>query len=309
MIDNKCFICGQELDAKHNSREHILLDALGDTQPIEGFICHSCNNALGTIIDQPFVKPLRPICESLSSKKTVMKMKFTGDGREYYVSMKDGKIVETDPYTAVKPVVKDDGKAFEYVFLDREEAFKILKKKKMRVEKQGHHVTSNFHLETIDPGDTGDKFRYSPVIDKTFFVLESLKMQTEYFHAHHLPSNDLLGDTILRAIVQKWNEFSGKKQKRKNMKDYIDHLSPMFNAWFEMFEMSSLMTTHLSKYKPVRGISEFHILEEPGTNKQFAVIYLFGMLTSFMPVMTISNLYNIFGINAVNIFPRENNIQ
>jgi hypothetical protein len=57
-----CAICDTPLTAENDSREHIILNALGGRRAVSGFICTPCNNTSGHTWDAALAKQLNPLC-------------------------------------------------------------------------------------------------------------------------------------------------------------------------------------------------------------------------------------------------------
>jgi hypothetical protein len=55
-----CALCDTPLTAKNDSREHIILNALGGRRTVSGFICMPCNNNSGHTWDAALAKQLNP---------------------------------------------------------------------------------------------------------------------------------------------------------------------------------------------------------------------------------------------------------
>ena len=54
-----CVICGEPISNRNDSKEHIILNALGGRRSIRGFMCQDCNSRTGTEWDAPFVRQFR----------------------------------------------------------------------------------------------------------------------------------------------------------------------------------------------------------------------------------------------------------
>lgn len=57
-----CAICEAPITRENNSREHVILNALGGRRTVSGFICAPCNNATGHSWDAALAKQLNPFC-------------------------------------------------------------------------------------------------------------------------------------------------------------------------------------------------------------------------------------------------------
>ena len=57
---SNCALCGTPLTAENDSREHIILNAIGGRRAVSGFICAPCNNKSGHSWDAALAKQLNP---------------------------------------------------------------------------------------------------------------------------------------------------------------------------------------------------------------------------------------------------------
>lgn len=299
---NRCIVCNQVLDKTHDSAEHILLESLGDKNPVKGLICKSCNNLLGTLVDQKFEQPLKPLYESLSSRSTEMRVTYTGDGRDYYAKFINGQLRENAKYRAVKPLEKKTQSGFSFKFLDIDDAKQELEKVENRLQKKGKKVNLTLQTSRVDPQEAGVSFQFTPEFDKRYVVLEAMKMQMEYLRS--IGRNEqTFSQIMIQQIVKNYRD---SKQPKVEVSDMLEHLDTWLFILFDTFQMGSLFRTFLSAEPFIEGQSSARVTQLPNNDGEWTVFYLFGKFALWFPILSISNLYKMFGENFVELLPIAN---
>lgn len=225
----KCFVCGNDLTLKNDSREHILLHNFGATKSVKGLICKDCNNWLGTVVDQPFIDSMQDLYNFISKNNhpTIL----TKNGRKYRAITTKGKI-DNKPIVAVKPIINTSDSNVEAVFYNNDDKKQYFEKKKNRLERKGK--TIDILTETTTK-DMNPEFDFDFDFDPKSFTLELLKIQTEYLHSNNLISNLTLGDKIFsNAKANKDNDF----QKDNDLIMYIfyHYFAPVDSKIFEDYK-------------------------------------------------------------------------
>ena len=64
-----CALCDTPLNDGNDSKEHIILNAIGGRKTVRNFICMQCNSRTGEKWDKELVAQLRPICTLLDIKR------------------------------------------------------------------------------------------------------------------------------------------------------------------------------------------------------------------------------------------------
>lgn len=300
----RCIICNQVLTKENDSPEHIFLKSLGDKDPKWGLLCKGCNNYLGTYIDQPFMKIFEPLYRTVSGKTEKVRMDFS-DGHQYIVQIKNGVLDESFKPLAVNPIVEKNDTEFNAKFLNTDEAKKFMEKIKKRYEKKGKHVEQKLTSKMVDLKITGDKFSLTPSIDEFVFVLEVVKIQTEYLHSINYQVKNgsfLYGDLVFRPMVNHFDDAVATKRNLGIMKQW---------TW-RMFEnvIIPMGLTNTPIAMPLKqGYSEARVIDDitgkTGEKVEFTVINLMGLITIWVPVLTADNLVNLFGGAAMFLNPYD----
>jgi hypothetical protein len=61
MVSNRCVICGTDITATNDSKEHLIPNSIGGFLKVRGFICEPCNNSTGAEWDVALAKSLNPL--------------------------------------------------------------------------------------------------------------------------------------------------------------------------------------------------------------------------------------------------------
>jgi hypothetical protein len=58
---SNCAICNEFVNAENDSREHVIIEAIGGRLKVKGFICKGCNNEAGRTWDAKLASQLHPL--------------------------------------------------------------------------------------------------------------------------------------------------------------------------------------------------------------------------------------------------------
>lgn len=96
----RCCICGEEINAKNKSEEHIIHNAIGGILKSEGIYCKECNSKYGSDADKAFTEIFAPIIDGLDMNfdRKTGKTSYEGimcdkEGNLYTTRFKNGKVV------------------------------------------------------------------------------------------------------------------------------------------------------------------------------------------------------------------------
>jgi len=143
-----CILC--ENNFEENSKEHIILNALGGRKKIKGFICNSCNNKTGSDWDSSLAKSLKDLslyfCITREKGTDRLYKNFKTVGGEEIQLRGGGTLTMARPYT-----VDIDGNKFRIEARDKKgvkEALESLKKKYPKLDIKSC-LQNVVHTETI----------------------------------------------------------------------------------------------------------------------------------------------------------------
>lgn len=96
----RCCICGEYINEKNRSEEHIIHNAVGGILKSEGIYCKKCNNRYGSDTDKAFTEIFAPIIDGLDMNfdRKTGKTSYEGimcdkEGNLYKTRFKNGKVM------------------------------------------------------------------------------------------------------------------------------------------------------------------------------------------------------------------------
>lgn len=102
----KCALCDENITAKNNSNEHVILNAIGGKKTISDFICKLCNNKSGREWDVDLARQLNPLSLFFRINRERGEVPgeiFSTTGGEQYMLNSDGSMKAPKPYYKEKP--------------------------------------------------------------------------------------------------------------------------------------------------------------------------------------------------------------
>lgn len=123
---HRCFVCGEKLDKKNSSDEHILLNALGGHLHSPNLLCRQCNSKMGNRFDDELARELNYAASYLNvpRQRGVNQIIHTSENEEYDL-LPGGKPVLKKP--VVKKQASENAGKIEIVARNESEAREIIR--------------------------------------------------------------------------------------------------------------------------------------------------------------------------------------
>ena len=106
--ERHCVICSESISERNDSREHLILNALGGRRSIRGFMCQDCNSRTGTEWDAPLVSQLGPFCVLLDINRS-----------RGHVQPTDLDMIQTSWFDFVSTLLRDPSRALRQGNVER----------------------------------------------------------------------------------------------------------------------------------------------------------------------------------------------
>lgn len=159
---NKCYKCGEQLNKKNASKEHIIQDSLGGNITSYNLLCNTCNSFFGESIDKELNRQLKPFIEQVVSKhpnkKTRTKL-YTKEGEEHIFDK------NLQPLPKFKIISKNNREVVHHVQSEKE-LDKLIMKKRGEL-KDGQKIEKKYY--DIPPSDQLFFFNSKNINGKLFF--------------------------------------------------------------------------------------------------------------------------------------------
>jgi len=167
-----CFFCNQDLDKKHDSKEHVIKNSIGGRKKVKGFICQECNNQTGNEWDNKIDESLGEYCSLLfkisreNGKVQTKKVRDNKSGKNYYF--------KSDGFSEIEPTHFID-EAIDKLIINapsKNRAENYLKKLKFEYKNKGKELKtigeSNYE-DIIERVEIETSFKFDiPSLDSNF---------------------------------------------------------------------------------------------------------------------------------------------